>query len=161
MDSEECTLVQVRECQRKGVRMNISCFVEGQPQPAGSKQAFPDRSGRRKHVVVDACKGSRWWKHVVAATVILHHGRPLLDGPLELRLVFGMRRPKSHFRSNGELRDNAPRSPICRPDVLKLSRAVEDALTGVLWHDDSQIVIEHLEKMYDDPPGVVIEVKQV
>lgn len=137
----------------------IRCFVEGDPRPAGSKRAFPDRSGRRKHVVVDACKGSRRWKHIVASTVILHHGRPLLDGPLELRLVFGMKRPRSHFRSNGELRDNAPEYPIGRPDVLKLSRSVEDALTGVLWHDDSQIVIEHLEKTYDDPPGVIIEVK--
>ena len=33
------------------------------------------------------------------------------------------------------------------PDVLKLARGVEDALTGIVWRDDAQIVNESLNKV--------------
>jgi hypothetical protein len=37
---------------------------------------------------------------------------------------------------------------------LKLARAAEDALTGVLWLDDSQIVDERISKAYGDDVGL-------
>lgn len=54
----------------------------------------------------------------------------------------------------------APIAPIVRPDLLKLARAVEDALSGVLWKDDSQVVVEVLRKRYDEPMGCVVTVKE-
>ena len=33
-------------------------------------------------------------------------------------------------------------------DSVKLTRAVEDALTGVLWQDDSQVVFHCLTKVW-------------
>lgn len=38
------------------------------------------------------------------------------------------------------------------PDVLKLARGVEDALTGIVWRDDAQIVNESLSKVVVAPP---------
>jgi Holliday junction resolvase RusA-like endonuclease len=38
--------------------------------------------------------------------------------------------------------------PTSRPDLLKHIRALEDALTGVVWRDDSQIIEQHLEKRW-------------
>ena len=58
------------------------------------------------------------------------------------------------------LRPAAPKHPTTRPDVLKLARAIEDSLTGVLWHDDSQIVSEHLRKHYGEPARVVVTVQE-
>jgi Holliday junction resolvase RusA-like endonuclease len=37
------------------------------------------------------------------------------------------------------------------PDVLKLCRATEDALNGVVWRDDSRNVCMHIEKVYAEP----------
>jgi crossover junction endodeoxyribonuclease RusA len=49
-----------------------------------------------------------------------------------------------------------------RPDIDKLERAVFDALTGVLWHDDSQVVESHKYKRYDtEGCCVVISVSSV
>jgi Holliday junction resolvase RusA-like endonuclease len=48
-----------------------------------------------------------------------------------------------------------------KPDVLKLARAVEDALTGILYRDDAQIVTEVLRKRYGDPPRVEIRLSPV
>lgn len=38
-----------------------------------------------------------------------------------------------------------------RPDIDNLAKAVKDALRGVLYHDDSQIVEAHLYKLYGEP----------
>jgi hypothetical protein len=79
------------------------------------------------------------------------------DRALEVVFVFVMRRPGAHLRtgrSAGEVKPWALRvRPAVRPDAVKLARAAEDALTGVVWVDDSQIVDERLHKVYADQAG--------
>lgn len=126
----------------------LSFEVFGLPKPAGSKRAFV-RGGRA--IVTDDCAGGRDWKQQVAAAARSELGEPLLDGPLELRVVFWLPRPKGHYgtgRNAEQVKASAPDHPAVKPDVLKLARAVEDALTGVLWRDDAQIVSERLHKRY-------------
>lgn len=38
-----------------------------------------------------------------------------------------------------------------RPDIDNLAKAVKDALRGVIYHDDSQIVEAHLFKRFGEP----------
>lgn len=64
---------------------------------------------------------------------------PVADRPFIVRVEFHMPRPKGHYGAKG-LRATAPRWPTKRPDVDKLARAVLDALTGLVWADDSQVV---------------------
>jgi len=73
-------------------------------------------------------------------------------------MIFYRPRPKAHLRTNGEVRPSAPRDPITRPDVLKLARLCEDALTGIVYHDDSCIVSEHLYKCYGEPARVYVSI---
>ena len=48
---------------------------------------------------------------------------------------------QAHYRTNGELKPSAPQHCTGRiGDLSKLIRAVEDALTGVVYDDDAQIV---------------------
>ncbi len=122
--------------------------IYGQPQPAGSKRAFV----RGTHAsVVDANPKAGDWKLQVAQVVGQEYDGEPLDGPLSVTLDFFQPRPKSHYGTGAnaaKLKPSAPRYPTGRPDALKLARAVEDALTGVLWTDDSRIVVEHLGKFY-------------
>ena len=59
-----------------------------------------------------------------------------------LRVDFHFRRPKSHLTSKGALTKAAPLFPTGRQigDTDKLIRSVCDALTGICWYDDSQVV---------------------
>lgn len=139
----------------------VSFVCVGTPQPAGSKTAFRDpRTGRI--IVKDDNPKSKPWKKAVGKSALPEMtGRPLLDGPLSILIVFFLERPKGHYgtgRNAERVRDLAPARPIVRPDVLKLARAVEDALTGVVYEDDAQIVREHLEKHYGTPARVVVEI---
>ena len=87
-----------------------------------------------------------------------------LQEPAWLRLTFVLARPLGQLagRKPGAVaRSGSPDRPAVRPDLLKLARAVEDALTGVLYADDAQVVIERLEKSYGPQPGVLVELGPV
>ena len=119
--------------------------VLGQAATAGSKRHVGNG------ILVDSsgAKGKSWRAAVQDAAKSAFSG-DLLRCPLYLSLVFYTPRPLGHFGAKG-VKASAPRHPAKRPDVLKLARAVEDGLTGVVWHDDAQIVEEQLVKRYGEP----------
>jgi Holliday junction resolvase RusA-like endonuclease len=110
----------------------------------------------KRWVIVDDCKTSAAWKYNVRWHVkawLLEHKPPVslpVTCAVDLSLKFWFQRPDSHYAMRrGQprgLRRSAPVFRRKRPDVLKLARAVEDALTGIVWRDDSQIVSERLWK---------------
>ena len=49
-----------------------------------------------------------------------------------------------------------------RPDTSKLVRGAEDALNGVIWKDDAQVITIIATKAYcDGPGGAVITITEV
>ena len=136
--------------------MLIAFTVYGKASPAGSKVGYAVGGKVR---IVDAAKGSRSWKQEVTREAMrVMAGRPPLDGPLELLLVFHVKRPSGHFGKRG-LRASAPAYPAVKPDLTKLTRAVEDACNGVVWRDDARIVRQLLAKVYADAEGECVEVQ--
>lgn len=138
--------------------------VYGTPQAAGSKRAFTWRAkdGRSGSNVVDANPKSKPWKDQISQ----HAGEAWgvnapLEGPLKVRFTFFRKRPAGHYgsgRNASVLKPSAPTYPTSKPDALKLARAVEDALTGIVYRDDAQIVTELLEKRYSTPERVEIQI---
>lgn len=145
----------------------LTFFVPGRAMPAGSKSAF--RTGKRTIVTDSSGEKGKTWRATVQSIASQRFNEPLWDGPLRVRFVYLVDRPRGHFgtgKNAGILKASAPKYPTTRPDLLKLSRAVEDALTDVIWKDDSQIVIEILYKFFVQPedgekPGVYITVGKV
>jgi Holliday junction resolvase RusA-like endonuclease len=148
----------------------IEFYVPGAPVAAGSKRAFPihGKDGRLHVAVADDSgpKGVEWRAAIrhgaagVIRSLPLEAVELLQRAPLRLELRFVVARPRGHVGKRG-VRPSAPTHPTTRPDVLKLARAVEDACTGILWHDDAQIVEEVLTKAYaavGGPIGVHVRV---
>jgi Holliday junction resolvase RusA-like endonuclease len=136
----------------------MKAVIHGTPQPAGSKRGFY-RGGRV--VIVDANPKSRDWKDHVKAEVQRTYTGPLLTGPVKLDLRFCGSRPKSHYgtgKNKDSVKTTAPDYPTVKPDALKLARAVEDALTGVVYKDDAQVVEMTIRKVYSTPPRVELAV---
>jgi Holliday junction resolvase RusA-like endonuclease len=146
---------------------SITFFVAGIPKPAGSKTAFAIKKGgvyTGRTVVMDACKKTKSWQATVKAEAKKHAPETPFVGPIKVEFTFFMPRPKSHFgtgKNSKLLKPLAPSYPTGKPDVLKLARAVEDSMTGTIYADDSQIVVEELLKCYDTDHvlcGVLIKV---
>ena len=136
--------------------MSITFFVPGLPQPGGSKRAFYIKKLGRA-VITDANAKAKPWKATVAAYAREQYAGQPLDGPLKVTMIFTMPRPKYHFGKHGR-KANAPIYHTVKPDSTKLLRSTEDALTGILWRDDSQ-VMPAVTKVYGDLPGVQISVE--
>jgi crossover junction endodeoxyribonuclease RusA len=89
----------------------------------------------------------------------LQAGRPSFDPgePLTLSAYFWLPRPKSHYRTGrymSMLREDAPQSPVGKPDVDNFVKAVLDAGSGCIWADDAQVVcLSGVAKCYADDQG--------
>ncbi len=143
---------------------SFECVVYGNARPQGSKRALP-RGGKpgARPLMVDSSKGLGPWKKQVAqvAGELLGPDWELLDGALSASMTFYRPRPKAHYgtgKNADKLKPSAPPYPTPKPDVLKLARAVEDALTGIVYRDDSQLVTCNYAKRYGTPERVEIAV---
>jgi Holliday junction resolvase RusA-like endonuclease len=139
------------------------------PEAAVTIRAYgtPGPQGSKKHlgsgVMIESSKKVKPWRQDVrfAALEAVDDGWELLDGPLVVAMTFALARPKGHYRTGGNahlLRDGAPARPHGMPDLSKLVRSTEDALTGVVWKDDARVVsYEQLGKWYagDGLPDVL------
>lgn len=140
----------------------VEFTVLGLPQPQGSKTIV--QQSHRAVIREDNPKTAPWRSTVTARAHEAMNGRQLRSGPLRLRAVFVFPRPTGHFgtgRNHGRLKPSAPVYCRTRPDVDKLLRAIGDALTGIVWRDDAQVVIVHAEKHYGEPPCVHVIVEEL
>jgi Holliday junction resolvase RusA-like endonuclease len=152
--------------------VTLSFFVCGVAKPAGSKRGFPlKRNGRYtgRVAMVDASgQAGKDWRGDVKHAAQSCYTREPMTGALGLVLVFWISRPKCHFgsgKNSAVLKPSAPIYPTPQPDATKLLRSVEDALTGIVWKDDAQIVSQLVHKRYCDEvynrPGVQIMVREL
>ena len=140
----------------------ISFFVAGVPKPAGSKRGFFIPKLKRV-IITDANPNSKDWKIDVKHAAQEAYSGTLHTVPLSVTFRFQVQRPKSHFgsgKNSCHLKLSSPKYPSSKPDLLKLARGVEDAMTGIIYQDDSQIVSERIFKRYASAPGVTIEISE-
>jgi crossover junction endodeoxyribonuclease RusA len=135
----------------------ITFFVPGTPKPGGSKRHVGNG------ILIDSSgqAGKDWRGDVKVYAQQAYKGEPL-TGPLEVEFHFVRQWPKSFLRADGGIKPSRHGAkPTTNPDTTKLIRSVEDALTGILWADDSQIVRQWGSKVYGTKPGVEIVVKEI
>lgn len=157
--------------------MRLEFFVPGEPVTQGSKRTFVNKKTGKPVVnpktgmpiiVDDNSKKLHNWRSTVGWYAKQAFGREcLLPDPIRFVVTFWRERRKGDFRTrDGQisklLRDTAEAFPRPKPDTFKLCRAVEDALTGVIWLDDSQICDHHIFKRYCrgiEQPGVHVVIE--
>jgi Holliday junction resolvase RusA-like endonuclease len=153
----------------------IEFTVPGLPIPQGSTRAFG--RGGHVHTTNDPTGRIERWRgdiRTAARPAIGNWTGPGLPwaapAPVKIAIAFRFPRPKGHFlpanarRQEPELRPDAPRFVTSGNDADKLSRAVLDALTAVLYADDGQVVGLASTKRYADPgehPGADVAVELV
>lgn len=132
--------------------------IRGIPGPQGSKRHV---GGGR--MVESSAKVKPWREAVVWASVAVRQetrGFTKLRGPLRADMVFSFTRPKGHMgtgRNAGLVRPSAPLRPHVPPDLSKLARSTEDALTTAGVYQDDALIVEYgvLGKWYTTDHGRV------
>lgn len=119
-------------------RRLFQCQVVGRPAPQGSKT--PTKYGGFR----ESSKYLKPWRDAVVLAAKLakanEHDFLPFDGPVRLSITFFIERPK---------KSKWGRYPAGTPDLSKLLRAVEDALTTAnVWVDDALVVKCCVEKLW-------------
>lgn len=130
----------------------LTFTVAGAAAPQGSKRVF--RTGGRIVLVESSAKVKPYRAAVAAAAYAA--GAVVVDGPVSVRVAFSFVRPASHFGARG-LRAAARTFPG-KPDTDKLVRATLDALTGIAYRDDAQVVEIWAMKAYGPTAQTVIAI---
>ncbi len=123
------------------------------PIPKGSINVY----GKRRYSFVGSGKIKKLSRAIQAKAK--EAGVTIASGAVKVRLGFYFQRPKSHYTSKGLLRKGAPREHTRKPDTDKLIRCVLDALTGVAYKDDSQVVEAFGVKHYADHDEIYIMIE--
>ncbi|MHB1098129.1 MAG: RusA family crossover junction endodeoxyribonuclease [Burkholderiales bacterium] len=122
----------------------MSVFVPGVPIPKGSTKAFPFRrkNGKLGVAVTAANEKTKLWQVQMArcAAKEWHWRGGVWPGPIFLTVHFFLPRPKSVSKKIIY--------HLKKPDLDKLLRTVLDALTGIAYLDDAQVVTVQCTKSY-------------
>lgn len=132
----------------------ITFEVLGTPVTQGSTKAYV--RGTRAIVTHDKRGPLMNWRATIAQAAQVAADGAFADRsvPVWVSVTFRLQRPKS-----------APKRvirPTTKPDVDKMARAALDAMTGVLFADDSQVVSLHVQKEFAgeaQAPGAVFVVR--
>jgi Holliday junction resolvase RusA-like endonuclease len=89
------------------------------------------------------------------------HDRPMLQGPLCLTLIAEVPIPISKSKKWQMAASSGSEWPTKRPDLKNLVWLVEDALTTVVFADDSQVCRHITEKRYGTQPKITVKVEPI
>lgn len=84
-------------------------------------------------------------------------GRPPLEGPLEVHIAAFWLYPKSMSKKRRSTYGS--HFYTARPDADNIAKLIGDALNGIVWRDDSQIVTIQITKRYAITAQTVIRVQ--
>ena len=94
-----------------------------------------------------------------AATEAMGSSEPL-ETPVNLYLYIRAPIPQSYSKKKVADCLNGFEKPIKKPDASNVLKSVEDAMNGVVYKDDTQIVNIHVTKVYSSQSGIDVCVKE-
>lgn len=138
----------------------LAFTVYGEPEPRGSKVAGISKKGKRYYRDTNPASYP-WMDDVKRAAAEAMVDRELLIGAVRVDLDFYLKRPKAHFgsgRNAALVKASSPARPIVAPDKGKLERGVLDALEGIVYGNDAQVVEGDSRKFYGNPTRCEIRI---
>lgn len=155
--------------------MKTAFFIPGSPAAQGRPRTRVIRMGRRSVAQIYNPHNADEWKarvSIIARSSMVGPAPALLKlppllGAVRLSTTFLIERPRNHYRITKRfgtmLRADAPMWHIVKPDGDNFAKALMDAITGIIWRDDSQVCDQRIQKLYinDDKPGCLVTIETI
>lgn len=82
------------------------------------------------------------------------------DTPVDMRITAYYTIPKSVSKKKRSLMLEHKIRPLKKPDSSNVVKSIEDALNGIAYHDDTQIVDSQIRRFYGETPKVVVTIQE-
>lgn len=106
--------------------------------PAGVRTYTPEKTVSYEALVK--------WAYIEA-----YQAKPMLSGPVTLYITAYYAIPKSWSKKKQQLAIMGDLRPVVKPDADNIVKIISDALNGLAYKDDAQVVTVSFEKWYGDP----------
>lgn len=87
--------------------------------------------------------------------------REMLTGPVQVNLLIGVQIPASWSKKKQAQALAGTIYPTSKPDLDNSIKSVFDAMNGVVYRDDAQVVTTVTKKRYREAPGLWVTVFQL
>jgi Holliday junction resolvase RusA-like endonuclease len=110
----------------------------------------------------DPAKSANWKQFAKMIASMEMKGKTLLEGPLSLSVCVYRGIPASWSKKKQVQASMGALRPVTKPDLDNYVKAAKDALTGIVWKDDSQVVDYHspFGKFYSEKPRIEINIEE-
>lgn len=134
-------------------KTDVTIWLEGEPvakaRPRMTRSGHvytPDKTTKAENEI------RRAWQE--------KHGS-IIEGPVAVSVVFMLKMPETWSKAKKLMAQYREVLPTKKPDVDNLVKTVFDALNGLAYDDDKQIVELSARKVYACKPGTVIRVREI
>ncbi len=104
---------------------------------------------------------TRAYKHAVGTLAKAALAGAVLVGPVEMRVAAIYAVPPSWTKKRREAALNEAVRPVSRPDIDNIAKGVMDALNGIAYDDDAQVVQLTVSKRYGEHEGVLVQISTI
>ena len=125
----------------------VEFSVRGKPVPQPRPRVYRDEETGTTKTVSNAGPIKAWRESVQEAA--RRNRLEAREGPVRMDLVLWLPRPKRHSSAAGHIHPRyLEQPPGVRPDLSNYVKGIEDALDGIAYVDDGQIVELVASKRY-------------
>ena len=89
-----------------------------------------------------------------------YHCKPI-EGPVQVMVTGMYKIPESTTKERRRKMQLGLVFPEVKPDIDNVAKIILDALNGIVYKDDKQVVELAVKKFYDTSPRVIVEVETV
>ena len=137
----------------------ISLTVHGEAVPKARPKLVVNKYTGKAHMYT--ADKTRNWEACVLGQALEKRPKNLIEGPIWLRIKLYKRIPKSWSKKKHLEALDGFLLPTGRPDLSNYIKSIEDALNGIYWGDDGQVVgyLDKTGKYYSEEPRVELDVQ--
>jgi Holliday junction resolvase RusA-like endonuclease len=133
--------------------------IPGEPVAQG-RPKFTTRSGYPKAYDPQKSKDYKLYlRFAIGQTGVVP--KHLLTAPLSVCISIFKSVPSSYSKRNKIAAEMGDLRPTTKPDVDNYGKAILDALNGLIWADDAQVVELTIVKWYSSTPRVEVKISEV
>ena len=133
--------------------------VEGKPQgKARARTFFNHNTGKMQSITPEQTKS---YEELIRWSYKASGGKYLGDKPIEISIRAYYAIPQSFSRVKREQALQGEIRPMTKPDTDNIIKVVLDALNGVAYYDDKQVISVSCDKWYGEIGCLVVELKEL